>query len=603
MAENPPLVGINWASMLELAFRSISWTWAVHFFLNQAEADERPWLVDLLLGIDRQLTHIEQNLSHYFSPNTHLIGEALALYVTGCALPELAGSSRRLAIGRRVLVAELSNQVASDGGHCERSTHYHRYTLDFCLLALAVARIVGDPIVAVFESAARRLASAARMLADDDGRLPHIGDDDGGMLLPIAGRSADDISDSLAIAGALVGPRDLQIGPAPEEALWLLAHPALSQRLPAQSAEPRLRSLPSSCLPQTGYYVSRSGYGAHLVIDGGPHGFRNGGHAHADALSLTLSLRGAPLLIDPGTGAYTIDCALRDRFRSTSAHNTVVVDDRWQSIPSGPFHWASTADATVHRWRTQDIFDYFDGSHRGYAPLEHRRRVLALHGDMIVVADLVTGGGAHTADVNWHVDPRWQVELLGRTATLRSGSTEVALVVPHGTLSTSNGDDEAGIGWHSPVYGRVEPTTTITLRQAGRTPMWLVSVFDLNRLDPIMDVEWLPLWAEAGVLEQSAAVKIARASTTACVAWTEPGPGRGQALWRAGEFETDARMMCCRVSRSGEMTAVELVDGSVVRGGSGRRGFKVALGRRMPAVHIDGTSLRTFTPCAASPVS
>ncbi len=32
MAANPPLIGINWASMLELALRCISWTWAINFF-------------------------------------------------------------------------------------------------------------------------------------------------------------------------------------------------------------------------------------------------------------------------------------------------------------------------------------------------------------------------------------------------------------------------------------------------------------------------------------------------------------------------------------------------------------------------------------------
>ncbi len=47
--------------------------------------------MDLLLALDRQLAHIEQNLSHYFSPNTHLLGEALALYVAGRALPMLRG--------------------------------------------------------------------------------------------------------------------------------------------------------------------------------------------------------------------------------------------------------------------------------------------------------------------------------------------------------------------------------------------------------------------------------------------------------------------------------------------------------------------------------
>ena len=34
LAGNPPLVGINWASMLEIGFRSISWTWALHCLLG-----------------------------------------------------------------------------------------------------------------------------------------------------------------------------------------------------------------------------------------------------------------------------------------------------------------------------------------------------------------------------------------------------------------------------------------------------------------------------------------------------------------------------------------------------------------------------------------
>jgi uncharacterized heparinase superfamily protein len=602
MAANPPLVGINWASMLELAFRSLSWTWALHMFGANADADAEPWIVDLLLGLDAQLAHIESNLSYYFSPNTHLIGEALALYVAGAALPELAASRRRQDVGRRILVAELSKQVARDGGHCERSTHYHRYTLDFYLLALAIARIARDPIAAVFDSAVRRLASAARALADDSGRLPHLGDDDGGMLLPIAGRQPDDIGDSLTIAGLLVGQADLRIEPAPEEAFWFLAHPSLAGRLAAGPPASPPAALTSTCLPETGYYVSRSA-GAHLVIDGGPHGYKNGGHAHADALSLTLSVHGLPLLIDPGTGSYTGNATLRDRFRSTASHNTVVVDDRWQSVPSGPFHWTTAAAATVHRWRTAGVFDYFDGSHHGYAPVEHRRRVLALHGDAVVVADLVSGPDSHAVDVNWHLDPRWHAAVRGRSATLVCGAVTIGLVVPHGSLSITSGDEDAGLGWHSPVYGRVEPTTTIQCRQTGKTPIWAVSVFDLNPIDPIVDVEWLPVWVEAGALAHSAAVKISRAESTSYVAFSEPSSAGGRVTWRVGEFETDARMMCCRVLRSGQMDGLALVDGAIVRSGSGRRAFAVALGRVTPALHIDASNIRNFTPCAASPGS
>src|SRR5215471_10595736 len=175
MAANPPLVGINWASMLELGFRSLSWLWALAFFADLSTTGEPAWIVDLLLGLDRQLAHIEQNLSYYFSPNTHLLGEALALYVCSRSLPLLRASGDREALGRQVLLDEARRQVSSDGGHCERSTHYHRYTLDFYLLALIVARVTKDPAALDFERTAARLADAARLLADDAGELPQIG--------------------------------------------------------------------------------------------------------------------------------------------------------------------------------------------------------------------------------------------------------------------------------------------------------------------------------------------------------------------------------------------------------------------------------------------
>src|SRR6185503_3480685 len=87
---NPPLTGINWASMLEIGLRTISWTMAMHFL---ACNDDVPYpTARCLSAIERQLIHVEAPLSYYFSPNTHLTGEALALYVVGHAFPELDSS-------------------------------------------------------------------------------------------------------------------------------------------------------------------------------------------------------------------------------------------------------------------------------------------------------------------------------------------------------------------------------------------------------------------------------------------------------------------------------------------------------------------------------
>src|SRR5262249_11639454 len=160
--------------------------------------------------------------------------------------------------GRQVLVREIDRQIAADGGHCERSAHYHRYMLDFYLLALAIARITGDPVAADFEHAVDRLASAARLLAYDNGRLPHLGDDDGGALLLMTGRETDDARGSLAVAAALLGNPRLQIGETPEEVFWMLGE---QRRL--QISDCRL-PIGSGALPETGYYVSRSPHGDHL---------------------------------------------------------------------------------------------------------------------------------------------------------------------------------------------------------------------------------------------------------------------------------------------------------------------------------------------------
>ena len=374
LARNPPLQGINWASMLELGFRSISWIWSLHLFAAAGAGDasaRTPWVVDLLLALDRQLTHIEHNLSRYFSPNTHLTGEALALYVSGCALPELRASARRATIGRRILLDEIDRQINADGGHAELSAHYHRYSTDFYLLAALAARAAGDDAAPAFEQAALRQATYLRTLTDDDGRLPLLGDDDGGQLFPICGRAPSDCRDTLAAASVVLDEPALAVSDVPEEVFWLCGALPLED-MPRASTPWR-----SAALTDSGYYVSRTPSGDHLVFDAGRHGFLNGGHAHADALSLVLTIGGRPLLVDPGTATYTMDPAARDRFRSTAMHNTVTLNGRPQSEPDGPFHWRSRANARLLVWQSRREFDYAEGIHDGYEPLVARAAVFS----------------------------------------------------------------------------------------------------------------------------------------------------------------------------------------------------------------------------------
>jgi len=485
-----------------------------------------------------------------------------------------------------VLVQEIARQVADDGGHCERSTHYHRYTLDFYMLALTVARACADEAAPVFEHAVGRLAYAARLLSDDTGRAPHIGDDDGGMLAPLCGRRSDDWSDSLAIAAALTGRGDLAVGAPTEETWWWLGGHLRAHDAPGSMP----LAPPSAALAETGYYVSRSPRGDHLVIDAGPHGYQNGGHAHADALSLTYSIAGVPLLIDCGTGSYTIDPEVRDRLRSSACHNTLEIDGRSQSTPRGPFHWAHSASASATRWRANEAFDYLQGEHDGYTPIVHRRHVLALHGDIIIVADLVAdiGGGSepHSAAVHWHIDPRWQVTTSRDNAVIQSNASRVDLHIAQGSLECFRGDAESGLGWYSPVYGIVEPATTVRATRVAAPPFWIVSAFGLDSSNAVQSLDTLPVWAEAGVLRDAVGVRIVRDRSIDYALIADADRSSRPASWRLADFETDAHLLFVRLDADRSVARVAMVDGSFARSAS-KRALDVVLPRAVADMHVD----------------
>jgi glycosyltransferase involved in cell wall biosynthesis len=70
MDQNPPKMGINWTSSLEVALRSISWLWAFHYFQNSPALTSATF-VRALKFLYLNARHLETYPSTYFSPNTH----------------------------------------------------------------------------------------------------------------------------------------------------------------------------------------------------------------------------------------------------------------------------------------------------------------------------------------------------------------------------------------------------------------------------------------------------------------------------------------------------------------------------------------------------
>jgi hypothetical protein len=460
---NPHGMGLNWASSLEVAIRLMSWCWMLALLGGSRELTDR-WRSRLARSIASHAAHVERYLSYYFSPNTHLTGEALGL-LYAAAMVDCRQSARWRALGISILETEADRQILPDGVYVEQATAYHRYTAEIYLQFLLLTSAAGHQVPSRVVTRVARLIDALITLCRPDGSMPGIGDADGGTLLPQARRAPDDCRGVFSVAAAVFGRSDYTwaAGGLAPETVWLLGADG-AERIAALTARPPDRR-PSTLLPDGGYVVMRESWArdAHqLVFDVGPLGCpASGAHGHADLLSVQASPFGEPCLVDPGTGEYTDLRGWRSSFRRTAAHSTVRVDGLDQAVAAGPFSWRGTRPAaTLDTWRSGDDGDYADGRHQAFRTetgvVVHRRRVRSLPGVGWVVVDELAGIGRHEVEVRWQFAPI-DVRASGPAliATLGSGKalTLVPVAAHHWYVRVARGGTLPPEGWYSPAYG------------------------------------------------------------------------------------------------------------------------------------------------------
>ena len=465
MDANPPSYGINWASSLEVAFRAVAWLWALHLFARSPKLTSR-FTLRLLKYLAAHGRHIASYLSHYFSANTHLTGEALALFYLGTALPEFREATAWRDTGLKILLEQMPKHVRADGVYFEQSSYYQRYTADFYLHLLLLARASGAALPSEVERRLAALIDHLVWITRPDGTSPLFGDDDGGRLITLAARESNDWRDTIATAAVIFNRADWKFvaGEAKVETLWTAGPAALNSY---DGIEARPPAETSRAFTEGGYYVMRDGWSRdsnYVVIDCGPHGSSSCGHAHADALAFEFAANGKTWLIDPGTYTYTGDAQMRDLFRSTRAHNTVTVDDQSQSVSSGPFSWQYIAGARAKQFISQTDSDYFEGSHDGYErladPVTHTRSFRFVKkgaGSHLIVKDHFRALEQHRYTIRYHFPAGCSAEANGNQVIARSedgarlkievrGSTTPSARIEMGQASTAYGRSS-----HAPV--------------------------------------------------------------------------------------------------------------------------------------------------------
>jgi hypothetical protein len=391
IAANPPGAWPSWHPY-PASLRIVNWIRSLGPTMPEAVAR----------SVATQAAFLERNLEFHLGGN-HLLENLRALLAAGFRFDGPAAQRWRRR-GLDLLLAELNEQVLTDGGHYERAPYYHLRMTNLVADAIALLSGANLPVPPQLRDACERMTGFHRALRHPDGSFPLFHD-------------------------------SIEPDPAP----------------------PPPASAPLS-FPASGYYILESPHGRLLADYGAPGAEPNPAHHHAGIFSFELSAGSTRIVTDSGTETYDPG-PRRDQLRSTAAHSTVRVDGQDQFQPWGGFRVGRRAWVSTVQEIRAPRFQVISASHDGYRRLgvEHRRTILCLPDLGWLVVDDLLGAGQHHFESFLHFAPGLEPSLEAGLLCLRPLGWAV---VPFGASAPPEIISDAC----SPRLGVSEPSRTLVLR-------------------------------------------------------------------------------------------------------------------------------------------
>lgn len=329
------LHGVEWTSAMELAIRVNSWVYTLAFLKKTGCEDNI--IPELEHGIMVMTDYIMKHRARFSSANNHLIVEMYSVALVGILTDYSPWRDGAL----KILTEELPKQNYEDGVNMEMSLHYQSFVMEAygLLWLLMLKNHIAVP--AEWRSYLTAMTEFVADSTDDYGRTMEFGDSDEGKILDLQGTVENHYQYVLNLMSCLLDKRYT-------DTTW---HENLEWIVPvAQKKKKEKYTSGLICSRKEGGYTFLRSKDRRVLIgiDHADLGFGNiAAHGHADALSFQLFIDGQPVFVDSGTYNYHVTPESRNFFRSTFAHNTVMIDGQEQSEMVGPFIWGRKACARL----------------------------------------------------------------------------------------------------------------------------------------------------------------------------------------------------------------------------------------------------------------
>lgn len=356
-----------------LSLRIINWLTHYHFLTEKMNASTKEVFHQSLL---RQCEHLSRNLEWDVEGN-HLIKNLKALIYIGLCLP---GHQTAYLEALNLLLDQLKNQINDDGGHYEKSPHYHVDVLVDLLDVTALIRKAGQTPPNGLTETIDRMALAFDFYRYNDKQLALFND------------------------GTIGNKKQL-------DAIWKRCR--MVEKRPNE-------------LPETGY-VRLERKKSMLFMDVGkccPDELP--AHGHADTLAFEFCYGEERIFVNSGTYAY--QHKKRNIFRSTAAHNTVSIGSESSAEVWGAFRIGRRPTQVTYTFKQEDkVGSGVNASHDGYTHLgaNHSRSVfMSEDGVDIRGEDKITCNKNLKTLAHFHLHPDMQCKVLN--------SEEAQITTPKG---------------------------------------------------------------------------------------------------------------------------------------------------------------------------
>ncbi len=421
--ENPYLLGVNWVCPMEVAIRAVNMIWGFHFFKNHPEISMDFWK-KIVCSLYDHAHYLDYNRETSDKPNNHYLADLVGGFYLSVFFKDLSPVfNQKQSIVLDTIWAQIAQQVHPDGTSYEGSTNYHRLVTEMLVHVSLMCQLQGTTIPTTIGPTLRTMKAFLQDCTDLGGNLAQIGDNDSGKF----------------VTGLRINP----------------------------NTQPRLisyRYAGITIMNTHGWHVTFR----HPTFD--KH--QPTGHFHADELSITASIDGKPLLVDPGSYLYTSNKHWRNQYRSSYAHNSFFVPAFEQepkdlfTLPRQPYNHEPTV--TIEG-KTVIICDrHLKYNNRGL--IAHRRLIFDTFKETLELHDWWQPSDNHQNVFNkpnshncvWNL--HWATDL-----SLYQNESHAWIIcrknkpIAHltSTLSFTKCD-----GFFSPSYGIQEPAITLTATHA-----------------------------------------------------------------------------------------------------------------------------------------